>query len=115
MTVRSVAVRDEVRPLESAISVEKLDETMLSRREALAVRLARCLADSPFRVTDEQIKELKTEFSDSEIIEIIFSCAIFSWGNIVGIATRVDTASNGPYGSGLTYSEGEKRKLRQRD
>jgi len=111
MTVRSVAVRDEVRKRESSISVERLDESKLTRREALALRLARSLADNPFRVTDEQIAELKTEFADDEIIEMIFACAIFSWGNIIGIATRVDTNADSPYGDGRTYAEGYARKI----
>jgi hypothetical protein len=42
---------------------------------------------------------------------MIFCCAIFSWGNIIGIATRVDTDPDGPYASGLTYAEGHERKM----
>lgn len=111
MTVRSVAVRDQVSQLESRISVEKLDESGLTRREALALRLARSLADNPFRLTEAQIAELRTEFDDDEIVEMIFACAIFSWGNIVGIATRVDTAADSSYGAGRTYAEGYARKI----
>jgi hypothetical protein len=41
----------------------------------------------------------------------MFTCAIFSWGNILGIATRVDTNADGPYGDRRTYAAGYARKV----
>jgi hypothetical protein len=111
MTVRSVSVRDQTAKYEGAIRVTGTDESRFSRKEALAIRLARALADMPFRLDETLLRELRTEYNDSEIIEMIFCCAIFSWGNIIGIATRVDTDADGPYRSGLTYAEGQHRKM----
>jgi hypothetical protein len=111
MTVRAVSVRDQTVRFEGAIAVSGTDESRFNRKEVLAIRLARALADRPFRLNSDLLTELRTEYRDDEIIEMIFCCAIFSWGNIIGIATRVDTESDGPYGSGLTYAEGYDRKM----
>ncbi len=108
MTVRSVAVRDLVKPKERAILVG--DESALSRREALALRLAGSLADQPFRLTDGLVEELRTEFTEAEIAEMVFACALFSWGNILGIGLRIDTDVDGPYGSGRDYEAARRRK-----
>ena len=107
-------MRDQTKGKDEAISFDKLDESRLSRREVLALTLARSLADNPFRLTDAQIEELRTEFSNDEIKEMIFACAVFSWGNIIGIATRVDTDPGSSYGSGCTFAEGYKRKVTAR-
>jgi alkylhydroperoxidase family enzyme len=111
MTVRAVSVRDQTVGFEGAIAISGTDESRFNRREALAIRLARALADRPFRLDDDLLMALRTEYQDAEIIEMIFCCAIFSWGNIIGIATRVDTDPDGPYASGLTYAEGHERKM----
>jgi alkylhydroperoxidase family enzyme len=108
MTVRSAAVRDRVHPLEPYI--QSIDEQKLSRREALALKLAGSLADAPYRLSDDLFAEVRTEFTPAEIVEMIFSCAIFSWGNIVGIGLHLDTAPDSPYGAGLDYVEGKRRK-----
>lgn len=82
-------MRDQTTPLQEAI--ETLDESLFNnRREYLAVKYASLLADRPFRVTEEFIEELRTEFDEDEILEMTFACATFSWGNIIGIALRVD-------------------------
>lgn len=107
-------MRDQTKGKDDAISFDKLDKSKLTRREGLAIGLARSLADNPFRVTDAQLDELRTEFSNEEIVEMIFACAIFSWGNIVGIATRVDTDPSSQYGSGCTFEEGYRRKVTNR-
>lgn len=101
-------MRDQTAPLEEA--VRTLDEDKFnSRREYLAVKLAASLADRPFRVTDEQIKELRTEFDEAEIVEMMFCCAIFSWGNIVGIGLRVDLNDHSHYPA-LDWAAGEREK-----
>lgn len=89
-------MRDQTQPLEEAIRT--LDPALFnSRREYLAVKLAAALADRPFRVTDEQIEELKQEFTDEEILEMVFACATFSWGNILGIGLRVEMDTDSAY------------------
>lgn len=95
LSVRSVAVRDQ-QPLEEAVAT--LDRELFNNdRECLAVRYAGHLTDRPFRVTDEQIDELRNEFTDDEIVEMTFGCATFFWGNIIGIALRVDLAGHDHY------------------
>ena len=111
MTVRAVSVRDQTIGFEGAIAVSGTDESRFNRKEVLAIRLARALADRPFRLNSDLLTALREEYQDAEIIEMIFCCAIFSWGNIIGIATRVDTEPDGPYRSGLTYAEGYDRKM----
>lgn len=101
-------MRDQVAPKEPYI--ETIDEAGLSQREVLALRLAGSLADKPYRLSDELVRHLRTEFTDAEIVEMVFACALFSWGNIVGIGLRVDTAPEGPYGAGRDYEEGARRK-----
>lgn len=108
MTVRSVAVRDQTAPLQQAI--ETLDESLFKRRrEFLAVKFAALLADGPFRVTDGFIAELKTEFDEDEILEMVFACATFSWGNIIGIALRVDLDGHEHYPP-LDWDAAERKK-----
>jgi hypothetical protein len=109
--VRSVAVRDQTLKFEGALGPQGPDPSGFSRREYLAVHLAHCLGDAPFRLTDEFLEELKEEFTDGEIIEMIFACALFSWGNIVGIATRVECAPESDYPE-LPWESEEGRKLR---
>lgn len=106
-------MRDQVKPLEPYI--ERVDGGKLTRREALALRLAGSLGDQPYRLADALMEELRSEFSDAEIVEMIFACALFSWGNIIGIACHLDTTAESPYGSGLDYVEGKRRKQMHRD
>ena len=107
-------MRDQTVAYEDAITPEGLDTSSLTRKEFLAINLARHLADNPFRVTDALLAELRQEYTDDEIAEMIFACAIFSWGNIIGIATRVDVEAGGRYKPGMTYEEGRRRKLSSR-
>ena len=80
----------------------------------LALGLAHRLADAPFRLTDDYLAELRTQFSDAEIVEMIFACALFSWGNIVGIAVRVTCAEHSQY-SELDWDAQMHRKTRTQD
>ena len=101
-------MRDQTKKFETAILT--LDEALFdSRREYLAVRYASLLADRPFRVTDDFLGELREEFDEGEILEMTFACATFSWGNIIGIALRVDLHSHEHY-SELDWPAAEARK-----
>jgi alkylhydroperoxidase family enzyme len=75
----------------------------LSRREALAVELAERIAGDPHSVTDEFWQELRTEFSDEQLVELVFACGIFNWGNKFNITMRLDT-------DGTTYPRGMQYK-----
>jgi uncharacterized peroxidase-related enzyme len=101
-TVRTAGIRDQVAPRECAV-LGKIDERALSRREYLAVRLAENVAGDPNSITDEFYRELKDEFSDEEIVELVFACAIFNFGNKFNITMRLDTTEESDYPKGLAY------------
>lgn len=76
----------------------------LSRREALAVELAERIAGDPHSVTDDFWRELKGEFSDEQLVELVFACGIFNWGNTFNIAMRLDT-DGAAYPRGMQYKD----------
>lgn len=102
MTVRLAPVSEQVAPKEAHIH-QRIDTAKLSRREALAVQLAEGIASSPHTVDDDFFAELKTEFSEEEIVELVFGCSVYNFGNKFNITFRVDTGSDSPYQSGLQY------------
>lgn len=101
-TVRSADVRDEVAPKEQAIFGE-VDEKKLSRREYLGVKLSEYMAGDPNYIPDSFYEELKAEFSQAEIVELVFGCSIFNWGNKFNITMRLDASEESKYPKGLTY------------
>lgn len=101
-TVRTAGIRDQVAPKECAV-MGKIDEKALSRREYLAVRLAEYMAGDPNSITDDFYRELKDEFSDEEIVELVFACAIFNFGNKFNITMRLDTTEESDYPKGMAY------------
>ncbi len=101
MMVRTAAVRGEVAPKEAYII--QIDESELNPREAMAVRLAERIALDAFSVDDQFFEQLKAHFSEDEIVELVFACSIFNWGNKFNITMNMDTSDDSPYGSGLTY------------
>jgi alkylhydroperoxidase family enzyme len=101
-TVRVAGIRDQVAPMECAV-LGKIDEKALSRREYLAVKLAEYVAGDPNCITDSFYQELKCEFSDEEIVELVFACAIFNFGNKFNITMRLDTTEESDYPKGMVY------------
>jgi len=95
-------VRSAVEPHEHAVLSGDYAAS-LSRREALAVELAERIAGDPHAVTDDFWGELKTAFSDEELVELVFACGIFNWGNKFNIAMRLDT-------DGIAYPRGMQYK-----
>jgi alkylhydroperoxidase family enzyme len=112
-TVRTAGIRDQVAPKECAV-LGKIDEKGLSRREYLAVKLAEHVAGDPNSITDNFYGELKDEFSDEEIVELVFACAIFNFGNKFNITMRLDTTEESEYPKGMAYPlEAAQSQLRQ--
>ena len=68
---------------------------MLTDREALAVSLAERIALDPHTVTDE------------EIVELVFACSIFNWGNKFNITTNLDSSPDSAYHTGMEYRQEE--------
>jgi len=94
-----------VEPKEVCILGPRIDEAKLTRREALAVQLAARIARDPHTVDDKLFEELRQHFSQEEIVEMVFACSLFNWGNKFNITMRLDTAPGGPYPTGLIYRE----------
>lgn len=92
----------QVQPKEEAIFGGDLSS--LTKREALAVELAERIAGDPHTVTGDFWNTLKEEFSDDELVELTFACAIFNWGNKFNITMRLDTDGI-KYPAGMEYKE----------
>ena len=101
-TVRAGGVRDEVAPKEEAIFGD-IDEAKLTRREFLGVRLAEYMAGDPNFIPDAFYDELKAEFSKEEIVELIFACSVFNFGNKFNITMRLDATEESKYPTGMSY------------
>ena len=106
MTVRTAAVRGtvETREAECAKHQPKAGG-VLNQREAMAVSLAERIALDPHTVTDEFFSELKGVFSDDEIVEMVFACGIFNWGNKFNITMHMDSDGDSDYESDMPYRE----------
>ena len=102
MTVRVAGLREQVAPKECAV-MGTIDKKSLSPREYLAVKLAEYMAGDPNCIPDSFYKELKGEFTDEEIVELVFACAIFNFGNKFNITMRLDTTFESDYVKGMTY------------
>ena len=101
-TVRVAGIRDEVQPKEAAIFGD-IDGDKLSRREFLGVRLAEYMAGDPNFIPDAFYDELKAEFSREEIVELVFACSVFNFGNKFNITMRLDATEESKYPTGMTY------------
>lgn len=101
-SVRSQSVRDEVGPKEDALFGE-IEGDEFSPRERLAVELAEQMAGDPNYITDEFFEELGEEFTDDEIVELVFACSIFNFGNKFNITMTLDADEGSQYPTGLEY------------
>lgn len=101
-TVRVAGIRDDVRPKEGAVFGE-IDAGALSRREYLGIKLAEYMAGDPNYIPDAFYDELKAEFSEAEIVELIFACSVFNFGNKFNITMRLDATEESNYPKGMSY------------
>ena len=83
----------------------KIDESKLSRREALAIELVDRMVADPHTVDERFFGQLKGSFSEDELIELVFAAALFIWGNHFNITMRVDTDPESAYPHNLAYAE----------
>ncbi len=97
-------MRSDVEPREDAVLSGSYSGSNLSEKEALAVELAERVAMDPHSVTDEFFAELKEQFSDDEVVELVFACSIFNWGNKFNITMRLDTDGVN-YPTGMEYAD----------
>ena len=80
---------------------------VLTEREALGVSLAERMALDPHTVTDEFFAKLRTAFTDDEIVEMVFACSIFNWGNKFNITMNLDSSPESEYPTGMEYRQEE--------
>lgn len=80
---------------------------VLNDREALGVSLAERIALDPHTVTDDFFAKLQEHFSDDEIVEMVFACGIFNWGNKFNITMNMDSADESEYETDMEYRREE--------
>lgn len=78
---------------------------VLNEREALAIQLAERIALDPHTVDTPFFSRLKEHFSDEEIVEMVFACGIFNWGNKFNITMQMDADTASEYEAGMEYRE----------
>ena len=96
-------MRGAVADKEAEIHKHQPEPGVLTEREALAVQLAERIAVDPHTVDDAFFARLKEQFSDEEIIEMVFACGIFNWGNKFNITMHMDTDEASEYPKNLEY------------
>jgi len=102
--VRAAAVRGAVGPKEAAIHEHQPKPgELLDDREALAVQLAERIALDPHTVDDDFFAGLEQYFSEDEIVELVFACSIFNWGNKFNITMQMNADEESEYGKDMTY------------
>jgi alkylhydroperoxidase family enzyme len=79
----------------------------LTSREAAAVSLAERIALDPHTVTDEFFESLQAEFTEDEIVELVFACGIFNWGNKFNITMQLDSSADSIYPTDMPYRQEE--------
>jgi len=79
----------------------------LTSREAAAVSLAERIALDPHTVTDEFFASLKADFTEDEIVELVFACGIFNWGNKFNITMQLDSSPDSEYPTDMPYRQEE--------
>jgi alkylhydroperoxidase family enzyme len=106
MAVRTTAVRGAIASKEAACNKHQPQAgDDLTQREALAVSFAERIALDPHTVDTEFFEEIKHEFSKEEIVEIVFACGIFNWGNKFNITLHMDSDEASEYDSDMEYRE----------
>lgn len=104
MAVRTTAVRGDVAPKEAEIQQRQPQPgELLNDREALALQLAERMALDPHTVDDAFFARLKEHFSEDEVVELVFACSIFNWGNKFNITMQMDADEASEYEKGMRY------------
>lgn len=102
-TVRTWEVKDAIEPKEDAVFADEIDASELTRREELAVRVADHMSRDPQKIPDEFFNELREEYSEEAIIELLLFTGLEVGLDRLCIALRLDTTEDSPYPSGLEY------------
>ncbi|MFC4542970.1 carboxymuconolactone decarboxylase family protein [Halosolutus amylolyticus] len=102
-TVRTWDVKDAIEPKEDAVFADQIDTSELTRREELAVRVADYMSRNPQEMPDEFVAELREEYSDEAIVELLLFAGLEVGLDRFCIALRLDTTETSPYPTGLEY------------
>ena len=100
--VRTEGVREVVKEKESAIFGE-VDFDRLPLDEALAVQLAEYIAGDPNYIPDGFFEKLGKVYSEEQIVELVFACGIFNFGNKFNITMQLDSSEDSRYTKGMVY------------
>ena len=99
-------MRGAVGPKEAAVHEHqpKAGE-LLDDREALAVQLAERIALDPHTVDDDFFAGVQQHFTDDEIVELVFACSIFNWGNKFNITMQMNADEESEYTKDMAYRQ----------
>lgn len=106
--VRSEATREAIKDKEDAF-FGVVDFDRLPLNEALAVQLAEYIAGDPNYIPDGFFERLATVYTEEEVIELVFACSIFNWGNKFNITMQIDGSDESTYTKGMVYPGAEIR------
>lgn len=90
--VRYQDVLDEVEPLEDEVLGEFSPEK-LTEREALAVKFAEKMGGDPHQISDEFYDKLKEEFSEDEIVELVYTECVYKMGHCLNNTLKAGRGS----------------------
>lgn len=102
-TVRTWDIKDGIEPKEDAVFGDRIDVSELTRGEELAVHVADYMSHDPQDMPDEFFDELREEYSEEAIIELLLFAGLEVGLDRFCIALRLDTTETSPYPTGLEY------------
>lgn len=102
MTVRLAPVSEQVGPKEEYIK-GKIDKSGLTEKEALAVELSLRISADPHSVDDDFFDQLRKEYSEEEIVELVWAASFMNGANKFNITMRLDTRDDSVYNTNLEY------------
>lgn len=106
MAVRTTAVRGVVTEKEKAAHEHQPQPSdVLTEREAVALQLAERIALDPHTVDDAFFAKLQNTFSEDEIVEMVFACGIFNWGNKFNITMQMGGDGQSEYNGEMEYRQ----------
>lgn len=101
-TVRTLDVQETVKSKEDAIFGE-ISEGELPRDEYLAVLLAAHLSEDPHQITDELFADLREEFTEQEIVELLLFISLEVGLDRFCIALELQPTEDSEYPNEVEY------------
>jgi alkylhydroperoxidase family enzyme len=101
-TVRTVEVRNAVKPKENAIFGD-IDEDRLTDREYLAVSLAEEISEDPHKIRENLFDDLQGVFAESEIVELLLFASLEVGLDRFCIALELQPTDNSAYPDHVEY------------